>query len=146
MSHALMGVAAFLLGAGTLALWIRGIRNVSLPVNRIGFIAGWSAAAVLSVFALVGTPGWIGGVFATLCDSACGCAVQTMLPGGTMYTSLDLSVKYLRSARLDTGLLTCEATVTHFGRRTALAEATITDRAGKLYATATSSCIILTPS
>jgi hypothetical protein len=28
-----------------------------------------------------------GGVLATLCDSACGCAVQSMLPGGSFYTS-----------------------------------------------------------
>src|ERR1700757_4634105 len=37
-----------------------------------------------------------GGVFATLLDSACGCAVHTKLPAGVFYTSLDLSVKFLR--------------------------------------------------
>lgn len=37
-----------------------------------------------------------GGVISTLCDSACGCAVQSMLPAGSYYTSLDLSVKFLR--------------------------------------------------
>ncbi|MEE4384379.1 MAG: hypothetical protein V2J02_20450 [Pseudomonadales bacterium] len=61
-----MGAAAFLLSAGTLALWIRGIRNVSLPVNRIGFVAGWSAAAALALFALGGGSGWVGGTLATL--------------------------------------------------------------------------------
>jgi len=34
-----------------------------------------------------------GGVYATLLDSAAGCAVQTVLPPGTGYTSLDLTVK-----------------------------------------------------
>jgi uncharacterized protein (TIGR00369 family) len=86
-----------------------------------------------------------GGVFATLLDSACGCAVHTMLPAGVFYTSLDLSVKFLRPVTVATGPITAEGTVVHLGRRTALAEAKITDAAGKVYATATSSCLLLRP-
>lgn len=86
-----------------------------------------------------------GGVFATLLDSACGCAVHTMLPAGVFYTSLDLSVKFLRPVTVDTGPITAEGTVVHFGRRTALAEARITDAAGKVYVTANSSCMLLRP-
>ena len=86
-----------------------------------------------------------GGVFATLLDSACGCAVHTMLPEGVFYTSLDLSVKFLRSVTVGTGPITAEGTVVHLGRRTALAEAKLTDGAGKLYATATSSCLLVRP-
>jgi uncharacterized protein (TIGR00369 family) len=86
-----------------------------------------------------------GGVFATLLDSACGCAVHTMLPADVFYTSLDLSVKFLRPVTVDTGPITAEGTVVHLGRRTALAEAKLTDAAGKVYATATSSCILLRP-
>ena len=86
-----------------------------------------------------------GGVFATLLDSACGCAVHTRLPAGVFYTSLDLSVKFLRPVTVSTGPITAEGTIVHFGRRTALAEARITDDAGKLYVTATSSCLIIRP-
>jgi uncharacterized protein (TIGR00369 family) len=86
-----------------------------------------------------------GGVFATLLDSACGCAVHTMLPAGVFYTSLDLSVKFLRPVTIDTGPITAEAAVVHLGRRTALAEGRITDAAGKVYVTATSSCLVLRP-
>jgi uncharacterized protein (TIGR00369 family) len=86
-----------------------------------------------------------GGVFATLLDSACGCAVHTMLPAGVFYTSLDLSVKFLRPVTVDTGPITAEATVVHLGRRTALAEGRITDAAGKVYVTATSSCLVMRP-
>ena len=86
-----------------------------------------------------------GGVFATLLDSACGCAVHTMLPADAFYTSLDLAVKFLRPVTVDTGPITAEGTVVHLGRRTALAEAKLTDAAGKVYATATSSCILLRP-
>jgi uncharacterized protein (TIGR00369 family) len=84
-----------------------------------------------------------GGVFATLLDSACGCAVHTKLPVGVFYTSLDLSLKFLRPVTLETGQISAVGTVTHLGRRTALAEARLTDAAGKLYATATSSCLIM---
>ena len=84
-----------------------------------------------------------GGVFATMLDSACGCAVHTMLPAGVFYTSLDLSLKFLRPVTVDTGPITAEATVIHFGRRTALAEGRITDAAGKVYVTATSSCLVM---
>lgn len=83
-----------------------------------------------------------GGVYATLLDSACGCAVQSLLPAGDFYTSLDLSVKFLRGMTKDTGQVQCIGTVTHMGRRTALAEARIVDGNGKLYATATSTCMI----
>jgi uncharacterized protein (TIGR00369 family) len=86
-----------------------------------------------------------GGVFATLLDSACGCSVHTMLPAGVFYTSLDLSVKFLRPVTVNTGPITAEATVIHLGRRTALAEGRITDAAGKIYVTATSSCVLLRP-
>ena len=87
-----------------------------------------------------------GGVFATLLDSACGCAVHTMLPAGVFYTSLDLSVKFLRPVTVDTGPITAEGTVVHLGRRTALAEGRITDASGKVYVTATSSCLVMRPS
>jgi uncharacterized protein (TIGR00369 family) len=86
-----------------------------------------------------------GGVFATMLDSACGCAVHTRLQAGEFYTSVDLAVKFLRPVTVATGQIVAVGTVTHLGRRTALAEARITDTAGKLYATATSSCLIIRP-
>jgi uncharacterized protein (TIGR00369 family) len=86
-----------------------------------------------------------GGVYATLCDSACGCAVHTMLPAGAGYTSQDLSVKFLRAITVSTGPLRCEGTVLHLGSRTALAQARLTDSRGKLHAYATSSCLIFRP-
>ena len=80
-----------------------------------------------------------------MCDSACGCAVHSMLPGGAYYTSQDLTVKFLRAVTVSTGPLRCEGTVVHLGTRTALAEARLSDRQGKLYAHATSSCLIFRP-
>jgi uncharacterized protein (TIGR00369 family) len=83
-----------------------------------------------------------GGVIATLCDSACGCAVHSLLPAGAYYASLDLSVKFLRPVSATTGRLVCEGTVVHLGSRSALAQATLTGPDGKLYAQAMSSCMI----
>jgi uncharacterized protein (TIGR00369 family) len=86
-----------------------------------------------------------GGVLAALCDSACGCAVHSTLPAGTAYTSLDLSIKFLRPVTSAVGRMTCEGTVTHAGSRSALAQARLTDSAGRLFAFATSSCMIFRP-
>ena len=84
-----------------------------------------------------------GGVFATLLDSACACAVHSTLPAGSGYTTLDLSVKLLRGLSADSGPVRCEGLVVHRGRRTALAEARLTDSGGRLVAHATSSCLLL---
>jgi uncharacterized protein (TIGR00369 family) len=84
-----------------------------------------------------------GGVYSTLLDSAAGCAVHSLLPAGTGYTSQDLSVRFLAAIRVNTGPVRCTGTVRHLGRRTALAEATLETTSGKLLATATSNCLIL---
>ncbi|HET6967299.1 MAG TPA: PaaI family thioesterase [Ornithinibacter sp.] len=83
-----------------------------------------------------------GGVISTLLDTAAACAVQSTLEVGEGYTSLDLSVKFLRPVTVDSGLLTCEGDVIQRGRRTALAQARLTDGSGRLVAHATSSCMI----
>ncbi len=72
-----------------------------------------------------------GGVVATLLDSAAGCAVHSMLPAGTFYTSLDLSVKFVRALGVASGPVRCEGLVVHLGGRTALAEARLYDGAGQ---------------
>jgi uncharacterized protein (TIGR00369 family) len=83
-----------------------------------------------------------GGVLSILLDTAAGCAVHTTLPAGMGYTTLDLNVKFLRPVTVDSGLLRCEGTVIQRGRRTALAEARLTDGRGRLVAHATSSCLL----
>ena len=86
-----------------------------------------------------------GGVYATLLDSATGCAVHSKLPAGVGYTSLDLTVKFLRPITVDTGRVRCTGTVTHLGSRTALAEARLVDDADRLLATAISSILLIRP-
>ncbi len=83
-----------------------------------------------------------GGWYATLLDSALGCAVQTMLPAGTAYTTAELGVNIVRAASHKTGPLRAIGTVLHCGRQLATAEARIVDANGKLYAHATTTCMV----
>ena len=87
-----------------------------------------------------------GGLAATLLDSAMGCAVQTRLEAGVGYSTLDLSVRYLRPMTRDTGTVRAKGAVVHLGRATATAEGRIVAAAtGKLLATATTSCLVARP-
>ena len=83
-----------------------------------------------------------GGYAATMLDSACGCAVHSTLTAAQAYTTLELKVAYHRPMTLDTGLVRAEATLLSVGRRVAFAEARVTDAAGRLYASATSTLLI----
>ncbi|MEV0554612.1 MULTISPECIES: PaaI family thioesterase [unclassified Streptomyces] len=83
-----------------------------------------------------------GGIFATLLDSAAGCAVQSTLPQGMAYTSLDLTVKFLRRITVDTGRVRAIGTVVNRTRQTALAQAQLVDATDRLLAHATSSCLL----
>src|SRR5215472_6436572 len=87
-----------------------------------------------------------GGFTATLLDSALGCAVQSMLPAGTSYTTLELKVNYLRPITTKTGTVYAEGKIIHVGGRVATAEGRLTDAQGKLYAHGTTTCIVLRPS
>lgn len=87
-----------------------------------------------------------GGILSTLADSALGCAVHTKLKAGTAYTSLDLTMKFTRAATVDSGVLRCEGRVVTIGRRTATAEATITDGSGRTIAHAVTTCLIMAAS
>jgi len=83
-----------------------------------------------------------GGLAATLLDTAMGCAVQSKLPRGRWYTTLDIQVRYLRPLTRESGRVLCTAVAVHAGRKLATAEGRIVDEAGKLYATGTTSCMI----
>jgi uncharacterized protein (TIGR00369 family) len=86
-----------------------------------------------------------GGLAATLLDSALGCAVQTVLPAGSTYTTLELKVNFVRPITTETGRLTCRADVIHVGRRVGTAEARLEDASGRLFAHGTTTCMIFTP-
>jgi uncharacterized protein (TIGR00369 family) len=86
-----------------------------------------------------------GGIVATLVDSAMGCAVLSMLPAGTSYTTLELKTNYVRPIVQTTGRVRAEGRVVHLGGRVATTEAQVVDDAGTLYAHATSTCLVTRP-
>jgi uncharacterized protein (TIGR00369 family) len=86
-----------------------------------------------------------GGVLATLLDTAAACSVHSTLEPGERYTSLDLTVKFLRPVTVESGRLRAVGKVVQRGRRTSLAEAQVFDAADRLVAHATSSCMIFPP-
>lgn len=84
-----------------------------------------------------------GGYAATLLDSACGCAVHSSLDPAQAYTTLELKVAYHKPITRDTGLLRAEGRVVSIGRRAAFAEGKLVDAEGKLYASATSTLLVI---
>ena len=83
-----------------------------------------------------------GGFAATLLDSACGTAVHTSLRPGESYTSLEIKVNFLRTITEQTGPVRVHGWVTKAGSHAAFAEAELHDAAGKLLATASSTCAV----
>ena len=83
-----------------------------------------------------------GGLAATLLDSALGCAINTVMPAGRVFTTLEMKINYVRPMRRETGEVRCEAEVLHAGSRVATAEGRIVDASGKLYAHGTATCML----
>ena len=86
-----------------------------------------------------------GGYAATLLDSACGIATLSRLEAGYKFTTLELKVAYHKAMDERTGPVRAEAVVTSIGRRVAFTEARLTDSAGQLLASATSTLLVIAP-
>lgn len=83
-----------------------------------------------------------GGWFATLLDSALGCAVQTLLPPGRAYTTAELGVNLVKAITTRVPRVRAEGRVLHCGRQLATAEARLVGPDGTLYAHATTTCLV----
>jgi uncharacterized protein (TIGR00369 family) len=79
----------------------------------------------------------------TLLDSAMGCSVQTRMPAGAGYTTLEAKTNLVRAITGETGRLRATGKLVHLGKRVATAEGRLEDASGKLYAHATTTCIVL---
>ena len=84
-----------------------------------------------------------GGLAMTLLDSAMGCCVHTRMPAGGAYTTLEAKTNLVRAITDRTGTLRAIGKLVHFGNRIATAEGRLVDTDGKLYAHATTTCIVL---
>ncbi|MDB5480075.1 MAG: uncharacterized protein JWO83_1128 [Caulobacteraceae bacterium] len=114
-----------------------GIKLVEVEEGRVVF----EGIPGLHVYNPIGTVH--GGYAATLLDSACGCAVHSRLSAAQAYTTLELKVAYHKAMTAGTGPVRAEGRVVTIGRRTAFAEARLTDAQGRLYATATSTLLVM---
>lgn len=83
-----------------------------------------------------------GGFAATLLDSALGCAIFSTLAKGDTWTTLELKLNFVRGLTKDTGPVRAEGRIIHRGRTVATSEGDLKDKAGKLYAHATTTCMI----
>lgn len=84
-----------------------------------------------------------GGWYGTLLDSAMACAVMTMVPRGSVYTTLEYKINIVRSIPLGMAI-ECVGEVDHSGRSTGIAHGEIRGiDDGKLYATGSTTCIIM---
>lgn len=83
-----------------------------------------------------------GGWFATLLDSALGCAVHTRMPVGRAYTTAELGVNLVRALTPQVPRVRAIGQVLHCGRQLATAEARLVGPDGTLYAHATTTCLV----
>jgi uncharacterized protein (TIGR00369 family) len=83
-----------------------------------------------------------GGFAATLLDSALGCAIFSTLLKGDTWTTLELKLNFVRPLSKDTGPVRAEGRLLHRGRTVATSEGDLKDAAGKLFAHATTTCLI----
>ncbi|HUB91343.1 MAG TPA: PaaI family thioesterase [Dyella sp.] len=84
-----------------------------------------------------------GGYAAALLDSACGCAVHSQLSAQQGYTTLELKVAYHKPITRETGPMRAEGRIVSIGRRVAFATADLLDANQRLYASATSTLLVI---
>lgn len=84
-----------------------------------------------------------GGWYGTVLDSCMACAVMTLVPKGSIYTTLEFKVNITRAIPVGTPVI-ATGQIDHTGRSTAVAHGEIRGAEdGKLYATGTTTCLIM---
>ncbi|MDI9335770.1 MAG: PaaI family thioesterase [Gammaproteobacteria bacterium] len=86
-----------------------------------------------------------GGWIATILDSCVGCAIHTLVPSGKVHTTAELKVNYVRPITTEPRLVRAYGKVLYSGNKMATAEGKVLDAAGKLYAHASTTCLIFDP-
>ncbi len=133
--------------------FMTGILNGTLPAPPIGATLGYKLHAVddgrvvfrgTPEFSATNPMGTVhGGWYGTLLDSAMACAIQTKVPKGSVYTTLEYKINIIRPIPLGTDV-DCEGLIDHVGRSTGVAHGEIRGVAdGKLYATGSTTCIVM---
>ncbi|MEL6565715.1 MAG: PaaI family thioesterase [Pseudomonadota bacterium] len=133
--------------------FMMGMLNGTLPGPPIARTMGYTLHSVADgTVTFRGTPEFNvtnpmatvhGGWYGTLLDSAMACAVMTKVPKGSVYTTLEYKINITRAIPVGTSI-DCTGTVDHAGRSTGVATGEIRGTEdGKLYATGSTTCIIM---
>ncbi|MDF1590474.1 MAG: PaaI family thioesterase [Desulfobacterales bacterium] len=132
--------------------YLRAIKNGTLPRPPIADLLGYTITEIevsRAVFVLdpaeyhYNPIGMVhGGVASTILDSAMACSIHTTLPAGRVYTTLEFKVNFVRPMTDKTGRVRCVAEIIHVGQRVGTAQAKILDSQDRLYAHATTTCMI----
>jgi uncharacterized protein (TIGR00369 family) len=132
--------------------YMQALMRGEIPQSGMGELLGFRLAEVSEGRAVVViTPGAQhynglgivhGGLAATLLDSALGVAINTVVPTGQAFATLEMKINYVRPIRGDAGELRCIGNVIHVGGRVATADGRVEDLKGKLYAHGTATCML----
>ena len=114
-----------------------GLRLIEVEDGRV-VVEGTPGPQAYNPFGVVH-----GGYAAAILDNACGYAAQSKMAPGQTCTTLELKIACHKAMTEETGPVRAGGRVVSIGRRAAVAEARLTDIAGKLYASATSSLIVI---
>lgn len=133
--------------------FLRAVRDGDLPPPPIAVLLGMRLTEVedgRAVFECVAgeqhyNPIGVvhGGLAMTMLDSAMTCAVQTRAAAGKGFTTVEAKTNFVRPITATTGAIRAIGTLLHAGSRLATAEGRVVDAAGKLYAHATTTCIVM---
>lgn len=148
MSESITATFADLSGVEQLRLGLEGKAPIAPIARTVGFElveveegrVVFEAVPTKAVYNPLGTVH--GGWMATILDSACGCVVHSMLRPGQSYTTLELKTVFHKALKADTPVRAV-GKIVQMGRRAAFSEAELRGTDGKLYATATSTCLVM---
>jgi uncharacterized protein (TIGR00369 family) len=132
--------------------FVQGLAGGTLPLNTIAQTLGYDVVEAETgrvIIVLAPTEAHLnpwgtvhGGLTATILDSCMGLAIQSTLEKGFGSTTLEFKVSLVRAITPDTGEIRAEGKVLNGGRRIGTAEGRVADRAGRLLAHGTTTCLI----
>jgi uncharacterized protein (TIGR00369 family) len=132
--------------------FVQGLVDGTLPLNTMAQTLGYDVVEASKGRVVVAAEphaghcnpsGTVhGGLAATLLDSCMGLAVRSMLDKGYAQTTLEFKISLVRPITPQTGVVKAEGTVITCGRRVGTAEGKLTDKAGRVLAHGTTTCLI----
>jgi uncharacterized protein (TIGR00369 family) len=132
--------------------FVQGLASGSLPLNSMARTLGYDVVEAspgkVVVTALpngdqLNPAGTVhGGLAATLLDSCMGLAIWSATDKGFGSTTLEFKISFVRPIMPDAGPIRAEGSVLTMGRRIGTAEGRLTDKAGRLLAHGTTTCLI----